>query len=160
MVKDSNLKIWEFSCFRRNLYQSEHIVFLCIAYLISKYVKKKYLFYILLSKPLGPPDKPVLGPSINVAENENFEMECLAANAYPNGSLHWFLNNNDITEFAESHPPELDTNGRYTMHSKLKYTIGVTREDNNQPIRCEVRHQTLSSPLSSSDQTLTVKCKS
>ena len=87
-------------------------------------------------------------------------MECQAANAYPSGSLHWFLNNTDITEFVESNSSLLDTNGRYTMYSKLNYTIGVTREDNYQPIRCEARHQTLPWPLSSIDQTLTVKCKS
>ncbi|XP_072035744.1 uncharacterized protein [Amphiura filiformis] len=102
----------------------------------------------------GPPDKPVITGPTDIIENEMSQLECQANDAYPTGTLHWFLNNIEITD-SSAQTDSMNSNGRYNMMSTLTYTM--SREQNQQQIRCEAHHETLTSPLQSSDVSINVK---
>ncbi|XP_072035575.1 uncharacterized protein [Amphiura filiformis] len=102
----------------------------------------------------GPPDKPVITGPTDIIENEESQLECQANGAYPTGTLHWFLNNIEITD-SSLQTDTMNSNGRYNMMSTLTYTM--IREQNQQQIRCEAQHETLTSPLLSSDVSINVK---
>ena len=83
------------------------------------------------------------------------DLTCTAANAFPSGgSITWYNNNDQIQQGVGNSP-----NGdRFDIVDTLR--LIPVRRDNQQFIKCQVRHEMLTNPVYLEAETMIdVKCK-
>lgn len=105
---------------------------------------------------IGPPDNPTFSGTTDLTENVmSGNLTCTAAGAFSaGGSITWYNNNTLIQAGGGNYIP----NGtRFDIQDTLCFV--PSRSDNQNAIRCEARHGTLTSPpYPASETTIDVKC--
>ena len=91
-----------------------------------------------------------------MTEEQPVDLECRANGAFPQGDLHWFIDNQEISEKNVENTP--NSNGRFDITSTT--TFNPTRNDNGKYIKCTVTHESLKpGEEKSTSERINVKCK-